>query len=340
MGQARKRKLHGAAGDISGIGRNILAPGGAPVMMQAMSMEESQGPIGLLLEHLRQRAQKGETHVWLSPAAREVMRAWHWQQRGGREVAAPAPAPPTARSAPRPAPEAGVVVGGAASDGAAGWPGAEVDSALVSGLEEVRAGVVACPVYGGLRQQGSLRETLVFSAGHPGSPLVFVGEAPGGEEEVTGEPFVGPAGQLLTKMITAMGLQRPQVYITHLVKYRPAIVGEGEQGLKNRRPTAEEIAAGLPHLRRELALLRPRVLVALGATAWEGLAGGGVPSIGEARGRWRDFEGIPLMPTFHPSYLIHNSSLAERRKVWEDLLQVMEKLGLPVSPKQRSFFKG
>jgi DNA polymerase len=189
-----------------------------------------------------------------------------------------------------------------------------------------------------LRERGALRDTMVFAVGNPNSPLVLVGEAPGAEEEKLGEPFVGPAGQLLTKMITAMGLERSQVYITNIVKYRPAIEG-GEQGSKNRRPTADEIAAGLPHLRRELALLRPRVLVALGATALEGLAGEPLP-IGRARGQWRTFEGIPLMPTFHPSYLLHNESLAERRKVWEDLLQVMEKLGLPISAKQRAFFKG
>jgi DNA polymerase len=179
---------------------------------------------------------------------------------------------------------------------------------------------------------------MVFAAGHPASPLIFVGEAPGFEEEKAGEPFVGPAGQLLTKMIMAMGLQRPQVYVTHVVKFRPGTASGGGES-QSRRPTADEIAAALPHLHRELAVLKPRVLVALGATALEGLGGGATP-IAEARGHWREFQGIPLMPTFHPGYLLHNESLAERRKVWEDLLQVMEKLGLPISLKQRGFFKG
>lgn len=220
---------------------------------------------------------------------------------------------------------------------AAAWPTEVADPATVAALAAVQSGVLACPVYAALRERGQLRDTMVFAVGNAVSPLVFVGEAPGAEEEKLGEPFVGPAGQLLTKMITAMGLQRSQVYITNIVKYRPAIEG-GNQGSKNRRPTPEEIAAGLPHLRRELAALRPRVLVALGATALEGLAGEPIP-IGRARGQWRTFDGIPVMPTFHPSYLLHNESLTERRKVWEDLLQVMENLGMPISAKQRAFFK-
>jgi uracil-DNA glycosylase family 4 len=290
--------------------------------------------MSLLLEHLRQREREGETHVWLSGPAREVMRTWHGELRSGSGKAPASRPMPTAVGAPvverRSAP-AGVVAEPTA------WPAiAEVEPSVEAALTEVRAGVLGCPTYAALRASGALRDSMVFSVGHPGSPLVLVGEAPGEEEEKLGEPFVGPAGQLLTKMITAMGLQRSQVYITNIVKYRPAIP-EGNQGSKNRRPTPEEIAAGLPHLRRELSVLRPKVLVALGATALEGLAGEPMP-IGRARGQWRSFEGIPLMPTFHPSYLLHNESLAERRKVWEDLLQVMEKLGLPISAKQRGYF--
>lgn len=304
--------------------------------------------MGRLLEHLREKARAGQTHVWLSTPAREVMRAWHVAQRGGRaggggavrlgggveasREARPASLPEVASSR-----MAGVLSEPKPLKVEAAWPVGEADAEVVGALAQVRAGVLGCPVYAALRESGALRGTMVFAVGNPCSPLVLVGEAPGAEEEKLGEPFVGPAGQLLTKMITAMGLERSQVYITNIVKYRPAIEG-GEQGSRNRRPTAGEISAGLPHLRRELSALRPRVLVALGATALEGLAGEAIP-IGQARGHWRTFEGIPLMPTFHPSYLLHNESLTERRKVWEDLLQVMEKLGLPVSAKQRSFFK-
>ena len=290
------------------------------------------------------------------------MRAWHLQQRGGRGAVAPVgraggrsaagpavakpaavvgtPVPdhPVAARVPAVAP---VLAGPGAGPGPgdkAVWPEVGVDPLLEASLAGVRAGVMSCPAYVRLRERGGLGGTMVFAAGHPGSPLVFVGEAPGVEEEKAGEPFVGPAGQLLTKMIMAMGLQRPQVYVTHVVKFRPG-AGPGGEESPSRRPTAEEMAAALPHLHRELAVLKPRVLVALGATALEGLGGGATP-IAEARGHWREFQGIPLMPTFHPGYLLHNESLAERRKVWEDLLQVMEKLALPISLKQRGFFKG
>ncbi len=306
------------------------------------------GPMELLLSHLRRKAGAGQTHIWLSDPAREVMRAWHRAQRGGQAripdaARRGASAGETARAGSSAAAAAAGAGPGATTAPAANgesvidWAAAP-DPAVVAALAEVQAGVVACPVYAALRERGSLRDTMVFAVGSAASPLVFVGEAPGAEEEKLGEPFVGPAGQLLTKMITAMGLQRSHMYITNIVKYRPAIEG-GTQGSKNRRPTAEEIAAGLPHLRRELAALRPRVLVALGAIALEGLAGEPIP-IGRARGQWRTFEGVPVMPTFHPSYLLHNEALSERRKVWEDLLQVMEKLGLPISAKQRAFFKG
>lgn len=313
-----------------------------------MSGEEAPSAMALLMQHLRGRERSGQTHVWLSGAARDVMRAWHLSLKGGKgQRGAAGPAKPGAGGAERrlsaPAAAGRAVTGpqGAAPTAAAGadaWPSGEVDPALAAALAGLRDEVSRCGEYARLREQGHLRDTLVFSVGNPASPLVLVGEAPGEEEEKLGEPFVGPAGQLLTKMLTAMGLQRSQVYITNIVKYRPAIT-DGAQGSKNRRPTPEEIAVGLPHLRRELAVLRPKVLVALGATALEGLAGEAIP-IGRARGQWRTFEGIPLMPTFHPSYLLRNEALSERRKVWEDLLQVMEKLGLPISAKQRAFFKG
>lgn len=207
-------------------------------------------------------------------------------------------------------------------------------AALAALQEEVRA----CPVYADLRARGLLRDIMVYSTGNPHSPLVFIGEAPGAEEEVQGLPFVGPAGQLLTKMIKAMGLKREDVYITNIVKYRPSL-GVPNQGVKNRKPTSEEIAAGLPHLIKELNVIQPKVIVALGATALEGLSGRPL-SITKVRGQWMQLQGIPLMPTFHPSYLLRQeTSITEKRKVWEDLMQVMEKLRLPISAKQRAYFK-
>lgn len=180
----------------------------------------------------------------------------------------------------------------------------------------------------------NVRQNLVFGVGNADADLMFVGEAPGAEEDLQGEPFVGPAGQLLTKMIQAMGLRREDVYIANIVKFRPGMP-PGQSG--NRKPTPDEMAACLPWLTEQIETIQPKVLVALGGTALEGLSGK-QQSIMKARGSWLSYQGIPLMPTFHPSYLLRNQSNTEKRKVWEDLLQVMEKLGLPISEKQRGYF--
>ncbi|CAF0697748.1 uracil-DNA glycosylase [Candidatus Methylacidithermus pantelleriae] len=187
------------------------------------------------------------------------------------------------------------------------------------------------------------RTQTVFGIGSPSASLFFVGEAPGAEEDRQGQPFVGPAGQLLTKMIRAMGLEREQVYIANVLKCRPNLP-EGTLG--NRRPTEEEVARCLPYLHEQIEIVRPKAIVALGGVALEGLLGkkalqvppGQPISISRFRGRFLEFRGIPVMPTYHPSYLLHNPSIQQKRKVWEDLLAVMERLGLPISQRQREYF--
>lgn len=178
------------------------------------------------------------------------------------------------------------------------------------------------------------RFSVVFGEGDPEAELMFVGEAPGAEEDQRGEPFVGAAGELLEKMIVAMGLDRSQVYIANVLKCRPD-VPEGVPG--NRKPTGEEMDRCLPFLRRQIEIVRPRVMVALGATAMQGLLGRTEP-MARLRAQWHDFGGIPVMATYHPSYLLRNQAASEKRKVWEDLLQVMERLGLSISARQRGFF--
>jgi len=178
------------------------------------------------------------------------------------------------------------------------------------------------------------RHTVVFGVGNPDAKLMFVGEAPGEEEDLQGEPFVGRAGQLLTKMIGAMGLTRDQVYIANIVKCRPDMPA-GAPG--NRKPTKEEMETCVPYLRAQIEVIKPRAMVALGATAVEGLLGP-IGAIGTLRGKFHDYRGTPLMPTYHPSYLLRNQSNTEKRKVWDDLLKVMERLEMPVTEKQRGYF--
>lgn len=164
------------------------------------------------------------------------------------------------------------------------------------------------------------RTQIVFGVGHPEADLVFVGEGPGAEEDRQGEPFVGAAGQLLTRMIVAMGFDRQDVYICNVVKCRPP---------DNRPPEPDEVAACEPFLQRQLAAVRPRIIVALGKSAAAALLKTKA-SISSYRGRFHSYQGIPLMPTYHPAYLLRNPSA--KREVWEDLQKVMaelDRLGVP-----------
>jgi len=161
------------------------------------------------------------------------------------------------------------------------------------------------------------RTHLVFGVGNPNAALMFVGEGPGRDEDLQGEPFVGRAGQLLTEIITkGMKLRREDVYIANVVKCRPP---------ENRNPEADEIAACEPFLLAQIGCVRPRVIVALGKFAAQTLLRSNTP-ITRLRGNWHDYHGIKLMPTLHPAYLLRNP--ADKRLVWEDIKMVMAELGM------------
>jgi uracil-DNA glycosylase len=181
----------------------------------------------------------------------------------------------------------------------------------------------------------SSRSQTVFGVGNVDAELMFIGEAPGADEDRQGEPFVGRAGQLLTKIIAAMGFTRDDVFIANVLKCRPHMP-PGAPG--NRPPTLAEMETCLPYLAQQIEIIGPKVLVALGATAVEGLLKIREP-MGRLRGRWHSYRDTPLMITFHPSYLLRNQSNTEKRKVWEDMLLVLERLGRPITEKQRNYFR-
>ena len=191
------------------------------------------------------------------------------------------------------------------------------------------SGCVKCPHLVRSRTQ------TVFGVGNPDADLMFVGEAPGADEDAQGEPFVGRAGQLLTRIIETMGFSRRDVYIANVLKCRPDMPA-GAYG--NRAPTPVEMQTCLPYLREQIEVIQPKVLVALGASAVEGLLGTR-GTMRELRGRWHSFNETPLMITYHPAYLLRNQSPSEKRKVWEDMLQVLEKLGSDITEKQRRYFQ-
>ncbi|MEN6620382.1 MAG: uracil-DNA glycosylase [Smithella sp.] len=161
---------------------------------------------------------------------------------------------------------------------------------------------------------GKTRKNLVFGVGNPNAKLVFVGEAPGADEDEQGLPFVGRAGQLLTKIIEAMGLSRNEVYICNILKCRPP---------QNRNPLPDEIAVCEPYLKQQLKIISPQIICALGTFAAKALLKTEVP-ISVLRGRFHSYEGIKLMPTYHPAYLLRNPSA--KKTVWEDVQLIMKEL--------------
>ena len=178
-------------------------------------------------------------------------------------------------------------------------------------LEELRAAIGDCERC----KLCSGRTHLVFGVGNPKAKLMFVGEGPGRDEDLQGEPFVGRAGQLLTDIITkGMGLKREDVYIANVVKCRPP---------ENRNPEPDEVAACEPFLKKQIDLIRPKIIVGLGKFAVQTLLQSKVP-ITKVRGNWHSYHGIKLMPTFHPAYLLRNP--ADKKLVWEDIKKVIKEL--------------
>ncbi len=218
---------------------------------------------------------------------------------------------PEARAVPRDRGATVSVVAPASPPVSAAAPPVEAAVASAATLDELRLAIgecTRCKLAGG-------RTNLVFGVGNLQAQLMFVGEGPGRDEDLRGEPFVGRAGQLLTEIITkGMKLRREDVYIANVVKCRPP---------ENRNPEPDEISACQPFLQRQIDIVAPKVIVALGKFAAQTLLAVNTP-ISRLRGNWFDYHGVPLMPTFHPAYLLHNPG--DKRLVWEDIKQVMSEL--------------
>jgi DNA polymerase len=336
--------------EAEGAERNFSAAREAAATMCLMC-DAYQRLLDAAIQHLRQLSAQGVRFVSVSPETLAALNADVHAPVAEKKSAPPVPTPPAPRSAglvsaavaassgskpagPSPAEPAPAM----ALDLSLGLPGEmaadpaplnpEAKAAAFAELRQRALVCVKCP------HLASSRKNVVFGVGSIDTEVMFVGEAPGADEDEQGEPFVGKAGQLLTRVIQTMGLTRESVYIANILKCRPDTPG---QSAGNRKPTGEEMATCIPYLHEQIDLIRPKVIVALGATAVEGLLGKTV-GITRLRGNWRTYRGLPLMPTYHPAYLLRNQALGEKRKVWEDMLQVMERLGMPVSEKQRNFF--
>jgi uracil-DNA glycosylase family 4 len=180
-------------------------------------------------------------------------------------------------------------------------------------LDDLRAEIGECARCGLAKS----RNCLVFGEGDENARLMFIGEGPGHEEDLSGRPFVGRAGQLLDKMIAAMGLKRSEVYIGNIVKCRPP---------QNREPASDEVASCIPFLHRQIEIIKPRVICCLGRVATQNLLEVKTP-VSRLRGNFTPWRGIRVMPTYHPVYLLRNP--ASKREAWDDLQQIMKELDLP-----------
>ena len=280
------------------------------------------------VQHLQEQKERGVRHVNVSP---EILTALG-QPAPRRAAPILTPAPTAPHPMPKPKPAAPVVSAPSPASAPAIAPRPRPSSfGKASAFAELRTRALACAKCPHL---AASRKNVVFGVGSIDAQLMFVGEAPGADEDEQGEPFVGRAGQLLTKIIQATGLSRADVYIANILKCRPDTPG---QSAGNRPPTPEERATCIPYLQEQIDLIQPKVIVALGATAVEGLLGK-TPGITKLRGQWQTYRGTPLMPTYHPAYLLRNQAMTEKRKVWEDMLLAMEKLEMPITEKQRNFF--
>ena len=252
-----------------------------------------------LRQHLEYLKEEGVTEVEVSRATLTALKL--------RAKAAPTrPAPrmmPAASPAPRPA----------TAQPAAPQPAKAATGAAVSaGLSAIAREVAACRAC----RLCEKRTNVVPGQGNPHPEIMFIGEGPGADEDEQGLAFVGRAGQLLTSIINAMGFSRDEVFIGNVVKCRPP---------DNRTPAPDEMAACLPYLARQIDLLKPKLIVALGATAVKGLFNDEKIAITKQRGNWMNYRGIDVMPTFHPAYLLRNPPA--KREVWMDMKTVLAKLG-------------
>jgi uracil-DNA glycosylase len=274
-------------------------------------------PVDIVIDFLREQQSRGITHVDLDEPARSFLKHLAKQKSAPSPAAAPArqAAPITTTPAPAPLPPLVIQTEG---------------STKAERLADLRRKLFNLPQSRGLSQ---LRQTLVFSQGNPDSPVVFVGESPTHHDEQQGHPFAGAVGEKFDAILKAMNLSRAEVYLTHLVKFRPATKN---QTTNNRAPTAAEIDAFLPAFAHEMSIVAPRIIVALGSLTSTRLCASD-PSADALRGQWHVWNDIALRTTDAPSFLL-TAAMNKKRKFWEDMLAIMEKLDLPISDKQRGYF--
>ena len=287
-----------------------------------------------LIHYLRQLEARGQTHVTIDDDVRPILREFFIRAKTGKPSSPPAQVvqavqTPTALAAQK-SPE--TIMPEAPAE-----PQKAVTEVMITGdtkAEKISALKKQAGNWQPVKSLGTLRQSMVFSTGNPDADIMLVGEAPGFDEERLLEPFVGKAGQKLDGILTAMGIERKNTYISNIVKFRPSMPN---QTTNNRKPTPEEMAACFPFIHAEVEIVQPKVIIALGGTAAQALLSR-EDAVAKMRGQFHEFAGIPLRVTYHPSYILHNEATSERRNLWEDMLSIMKLLETPISAKLRDYF--
>ena len=285
-----------------------------PFLRDSIRMTSQVQP---LIDYLQQLQRKGQTHVHLDETARKVMREFFLVAKGYKKGYKKNPSESLSQAADETT-SASVLIKGADQK--------EQISSLIAQAEN-------WPL---AKTLGTLRDKLVFSNGNPDADIMLISDAPGYFEENKGHPFAGPAGEKLDGILKAMGLERSEVYITHLVKYRPSMPN---QTTANRKPSSDEIDAFAPFIDAEIKVVNPKVIVALGSVVAHHFIDDTAP-IDQLRGKFHQVSQtqVPFRVTYHPSYLLQNEAHSDKRMIWEDMLALMAKIQMPISEKQQNYF--
>ena len=276
-------------------------------------------PVDIVIEFLREQESRGITHVDLDEPARSFLNF----------ISKRKPEPSSSQSTRSISPIVDTPAA-ASTPAIAAAPLQTQGNSKAERLADLRRQMLTFPASHGLTQ---LRETLVFSQGNPDAKLVFIGESPSHHDEQQGHPFAGAVGEKFDLILNAMNLSRAEVYLTHLVKFRPATKN---QTTNNRAPTPAEIAAFLPVLAHEMEIIAPQVIITLGSVPSLALSPTD-QSLDSLRGQWHSWNGIDLRTSDAPSFL-PSAANTKKRKFWEDMLAAMEKLSMAISEKQRGYF--
>ena len=299
----------------------------------------------MVLGYLGSLQMRGILRAPVDEGARKILREWMLAARRGAPRVLPAQAPD---SAPAPAPARTAPPAEAPADFSAvrrslDEAPAEAASPAVPAFrpacrnaqEAWQALRAELPTWDPILHLGTLRATPVYGEGNAEADIMMVTDAPGYQDEKAGHPLQGEAGEKLDGMLKAMGLSRADVYLTPLVKFRPH---QPRQTFSTRAPSEPEIRACLPVLDFEMALVKPKVIVAFGVLVARALLQRGNLPLSDYQGGENSYRGVPVVVTHHPSYLLRTSDLAERRRLWEEMLRVMQLVGLPISERQRGYF--